>query len=174
MQLPNIDRTAIRPAGTEVVVPAAARVIPVAPVNPPAAATETAGVVNDINPAVQAQAVEAAAKADPLQDSRQADDQGKDWTQRKEALSKPEEAPPKEPLSKLLIDHMHAVWSASARVVEIWMQNNPAQNPTASQQVQAQTQATNRSVDPLATPGTIAKEVLTYSPTKIKRPEKPE
>jgi hypothetical protein len=154
-------------------VPAAARVIPVAPVNPSASVQENASVVNDINPAVQARANEAA-KADPLQGGSQADNSSKGWTQRKEEVSKPQEAPPKEPLSKMLLDHIHNVWNASARVVEIWLQNNPAQNPAANQQVQAQTQATSRQVDPLATPGVIAKEVLTYSPTKIKKPEKAE
>lgn len=173
MQLPNLERTAIRPAGSEVVVPAATRVIPVAPVNPPAPVQESASVVNDINPAVQARANETA-KADPLQGGSQADNSTRGWTQRREAVAKPEEAPPKEPLSKMLIDHMHAVWSASARVVEIWMQNNPAQNPSVSQQVQAQNQAANRNVDPMATPGVVAKEVLTYSPTRIKKTEKPE
>lgn len=170
MQLPNIDRTAIRPAGTEVVAPAP-RVIPVAPVSPPTPVQASAGVVNDINPVVQAQAQEAAAKADPQQGSQPAN---KDWTQRQEAPLKQEEAPPKEPLSQILMDHMTAVWSASARVVEIWMQNNPTQNAAANQQVQAQAQANSRQVDPLATPGVIAKEVLTYSPTQIKKTEKPE
>lgn len=174
MQLPNLERTAIRPAGSEVVAPAAARVIPVAPVNPPAPVQESAGVVNDINPVVQAQANQAAAKADPLQGGSQADNSSKDWTQRKETVARQEEAPPKEPLSKMLIDHMHAVWSASARVVEIWMQNNPAQNPGVNQQIQAQSQAASRNADPMATPGVIAKEVLTYSPNRIKKTEKPE
>ena len=173
MQLPNIDRTAIRPAGTEGVVPAAPRVIPVAPVNPPAPVAETASVVNDINPAVQAR-VNEASRADPLQGGSKADDSGRDWTQRKEAPARQEEAPPKEPLSKMLMEHMTAVWSASARVVEIWMQNNPAQNPAVNQQVQAQAQAASRSVDPMATPGVVAKEVLTYSPTQIRKTEKPE
>lgn len=174
MQLPNLERTAIRPAGSEVVVPAAARVIPVAPVNPPAsAAPQSASVVNDINPVVQAQANQAA-QTDPLQGGSQADNSSRDWTQRKETVSRQEEAPPKEPLSKMLIDHMHAVWSASARVVEIWMQNNPTQNPSVNQQVQQQNQAASRYVDPLATPGVVAKEVLTYSPTRIKKTEKPE
>ncbi len=154
--------------------PAAARVIPVAPVNPPAPVSESASVVNDINPAVQAQAAESA-KADPLQGGSQADNSAKDWTQRKESVaSKPEELPPKEPLSKMLLDHIHSVWNASARVVEIWLQNNPTQNPSVNQQVQAQNQAANRSTDPLATPGVIAKEVLTYSPTRIKKTEKAE
>lgn len=175
MQLPNIERTAIRPAGSEVVVTAAARVIPVAPVNPPAPLQESAGVVNDINPAVQAQASQAAARVDPLQGGSQADNSSKDWTQRKETVARREEAPPpKEPLSKMLMDHMTAVWSASARVVEIWMQNNPSQNPSVNQQIQAQSQAASRDIDPLNTPGVIAKEVLTYSPNRIKKTEKPE
>ena len=155
--------------------PAAAKVIPVAPVNPPARVQESASVVNDINPAVHAQAqASQAAKADPLQGGSKADDSAKDWTQRKEESAKKAEEPPKEPMSKMLMDHIHSLWSASARVVEIWMQNNPAQNPTANQQIQAQNQATNRNVDPLATPGLIAKETLTYSPTKIKKTGKPE
>lgn len=154
--------------------PAAVRVIPVAPVNPAASVQESASVVNDINPVVQAQAHLAAAKADPLQGGSQADNSGKDWTQRKETVAKQEEAPPKEPLSKMLLDHIHSVWSASARVVEIWMQNNPTQNPGVNQQVQTQNQAAGRNVDPLATPGVVAKEVLTYSPTRIKKTEKPE
>lgn len=170
MQLPNIDRTALRPAGMEVAAPVP-RVIPVAPVNPPAPVQASAGVVNDINPVVQAQAQEAAAKADPQQGSQPAN---KDWTQRQESAPKQEEAPPKEPLSRILMDHMTAVWSASARVVEIWMQNNPAHNPVANQQVQTQIQASSRQVDPVATPGVVAKEVLTYSPTQIKKTEKPE
>ncbi len=154
--------------------PAAARVIPVAPVNPPAPVQESASVVNDINPVVQAQANLAAAQADPLQGGSQADNTGKDWTQRKESAPRQEEAPPKEPLSKMLMEQFQAVWSASARVVEIWMQNNPAQNPGVSQQIQAQVQAANRQADPMATPGAMVKEVLTYSPTRIKKTEKPE
>ena len=153
--------------------PAAARVIPVAPVNPAAPVAETASVVNAINPAVQARVSESS-PADPMEGGSRVDHGNRDWTQRKEAVSRPEEAPPKEPLSKILIEHMHAVWSASARVVEIWLQNNPTHNPAVSQQVQAQNQATNRNVDPLATPGVIAKETLTYSPTKIKKTEKAE
>jgi len=154
-------------------VPAAARVIPVAPVNPAQPVQESASVVNNINPVVQAQAAEAT--ADPLQGGSQADNSGKDWTQRKESVaSKPEELPPKEPLSKMLLDHIHSVWSASARVVEIWLQNNPAQNPSVNQQVQLQNQAAKRNVDPAAAPGVMAREALTYSPSKIRKTEKPE
>jgi len=172
MQLPH-DRNAIRPAGTEVVALVANRVIPVAPVNPPAPVQESAGVVNDINPAVQAR-VNEAAKADPLQGGSQADRAGRDWTQREEAAPQIEECPPKESLSKMLIDHMAAVWGASARVVEIWLQNNPSQNRAGNPQVLVQLQAASRQVDPMAAPGTITKESLTYSPTQIRKTEKPE
>jgi hypothetical protein len=49
--------------------------------------------------------------------------------------------------------------------------NNPAQNQT---QTQIQNLAENRNQDPKAVPGVLAKEALTYSPSKIKKPEKPE
>jgi hypothetical protein len=144
-------------------------VIPVAPVNPSLQVQESAGVVNNINPQVQAQ-VDKAAAADPLQGGVQADTNGKDWTQRNEAQAKPAE-PPKEPLSKMLLDQIHSLWSASARVVEIWLMNNPAQNQS---QTQIQNQAETRNQDPTAIPGVLAKEVLTYSPSKIRKNEKPE
>jgi hypothetical protein len=145
-------------------------VIPVAPVNPSLQVQETAGVVNDINPDVQAKAAQAAqaASADPLQGGAQADNTGKDWTQRQEMPGKLAE-PPKEPLSKMLLDHIHSVWSASARVVEIWLMNNPVQNQT-----QIQNLAQSRNQDSSAIPGVLAKEALTYSPSKIKKTEKPE
>jgi hypothetical protein len=128
-------------------------------------------VVNDINPEVQAkaaQAAQAAASSDPLQGGGQADNTGKDWTQRQEMPGKLAE-PPKEPLSKILLDQIQSVWSASARVVEIWLMNNPAQNQT-----QIQNLAQNRNQDPTAIPGVLAKEALTYSPSKIKKTEKTE
>jgi hypothetical protein len=167
MQLPTVERTPnLRPAGADVAAPAAARVIPVAPVNPSLHVQESAGVVNNINPQVQAQAQ----AVDPLRGGSQADGTSKDWTQSKEAAAKITE-PPKEPLSKMLLDQIHSVWSASARVVEIWLMNNPAQNTT---QAQIQNLAQNRNQDPTAIPGVLAKEALTYSPSKIKKTEKPE
>lgn len=153
-----------------------ARVAPVAPVNPPApdAAAPSPGVINAINPALQAQA-SAGAQSDPSQGSG-ADNSSRDWTLRKEeAFKVPEkEELPKEPLSEVLSRHIASVWSASARVVEIFMQNHPAQSLAAQQQAQTPVQATNRQVDPLNAPGDIAKEVLTYSPTQIKEPGKAE
>jgi len=121
-------------------------------------------VVNNINPQVLAQA----GSVDPLQGGAQADSSGRGWTQSREAPVKPEE-PPKEPLSKMLLEQIHLVWSASARVVEIWLMNNPAQNQT-----QIQNLAQNRNQNPTAIPGVLAKEALTYSPSKIRKTEKPE
>jgi hypothetical protein len=167
MQLPTVERTPnLRPAGADVAVPAAARVIPVAPVNPSLQVQESAGVVNNINPQVQARVAQAA--TDPLQGGAQADSTGRDWTSRSEAPAKPAE-PPKEPLSKMLLDQINLIWSASARVVEIWLMNNPAQNLT---QNQTQILAENSNRDPAAVPGVLAKEVLTYSPSKIRKNEK--
>ena len=167
MQLPTVERTPnLRPAGADVAVPAAARVIPVAPVNPSLQAQQSAGVVNDINPQVQARAAQAA--SDPLAGGAQADNTGRDWTSRSEAPVKPAE-PPKEPLSKMLLEQINLIWSASARVVEIWLMNNPAQNLT---QNQTQILAENSNRDPAAVPGVLAKEALTYSPSKIRKNEK--
>lgn len=166
MQLPTVERSPnLRPAGADMVAPAATKVIPVAPVNPSVQAT--ASVVNDINPELQTQAVQSevvqTAKADPLQGGSLADSSIKDWTQRKSDQPKPEE-PPKEPISKLLIEHIHALWTASGRVVEIWLMNNPGQNQT-------QNLAESRNQNPSEIPGVLAKEALTYSPSKIKKPD---
>lgn len=146
--------------------PAAARVIPVAPVNPSQGVQAAAGVVNEINPEVQAKASQSST-VDPLQGGSNADNTSKGWTERKSTVHKPEE-PPKEPISKMLLDHIHSLWTASAKAVEVWFMQNQEQiqNPNQSQH-----QAENRNQDPSAIPGLAAKEALTYSPTRIKKPE---
>jgi hypothetical protein len=157
----------LRPAGAELATPVAAKVIPVAPVNPSQPVQEPVGVVNDIHPGLQ---VNTAGKAgDPLQGGANADRSVKDWTQGFHA-GKPEE-PPKEPLSKMLIEHVHSLWMASARAIELWMMNNPqqGQDPNKLQQL-----AQNRMQDPAVAPGQLVREVLTYSPSKIRKTEKPE
>lgn len=167
MQLPTVERIPnLRPAGAETAAPAAGRVIPVAPVNPSLHAQESASVVNNINPAVQTQVT---AHPDPLQGGSRADGSNRGYTQSQEAAGKSVE-PPKEPIAKLLLDQIHSVWNASARVVEIWFMNNPLQIQT---QNQAQTLAQNRNQDSSAVPGVLAKEALTYSPSKIRKNEKP-
>jgi len=167
MQLPTVERIPnLRPAGAEQAVPAAARVIPLAAVNPSMQQQESASVVNNINPQVQSQVQQ----ADPLQGGSQADTTGRGFTQSREAAGKPAELP-KESIAKLLLDQIHSVWDASARVVEIWFMNNPLQFQS---QNQAQTLAQNRKQDSKEIPGLIAKEALTYSPNKIRKNEKPD
>lgn len=149
-------------------VPAAARVIPVAPVNP--SMQVQASVVNDINPEVQAKAAsESATKlsaSDPLQGGSKADNSIKDWT---EASPKPKvaEEPPKEPLTQMLIEHVKTLWILSARAVDLMSTHNQDSN-------QVQNLAQTRNQDPSAIPGVLAKEVLTYSPSKIAKTGKPE
>lgn len=170
MQLPSVERSHdLRPAGADVVAPAAGRVIPVKPVNP---AQTSASVVSEISPearvkAAQVAEVDLAAAPDPLKGGSQADNTNKGWTQRKPAPGRPEE-PPKEPISKMLIEHIHSLWAASARAVELLYMHNQAQSQNPNQ---VQNLAANRNQDPSAIPGLLAKEVLTYSPSKIKKPE---
>lgn len=175
MQLPSIERSPDpRPNGADQAAPVAVRVIPVAPVNPPvpSAPPSSPGVVNDIDPQVQArvsqetQAVQAVRK-DPLNGGARGDDSLKNWTASKAAPQyRPEEE--RAAVSEMLIEHMHSLWNASKRVIEIWMMNNPSQtqNPT---QIQQQTQTRNQ--EPASIPGVLAKEALTYTPQRIKRPE---
>jgi len=148
--------------------PAAGRVIPVAPVNPAPELGTPDGVVNDINPELQVKAAQRLSETDGQRtEGESGAAQGTDWTERFKA-GKPEE-PPKEPLSKMLMEHIQTLWSASARAVELWvMQNQPqSQDPNRIQQL-----AEHRKQDPSAIPGVLAHEVLTYSPSKIRKPEK--
>jgi hypothetical protein len=165
MQLPTVERIPnLRPVGAETVAPAAPRVIPVAPVNPSLQMQESASVVNNINPQVQSQVQ----NTDPLQGGSQADKSSRGFTQSQEAAARSTERPA---IAKLLLDQIHSVWDASARVVEIWFMNNPLQ---IQSQNQAQTLAQNRNQDSKEIPGVMAKEALTYSPSKIRKNEKPD
>ncbi len=151
-------------------VPAAARVIPVAPVNPSVQVQGASSVVNAINPEVQAKAAAEPATqpsaSDPLQGGSKADNSSRDWTQ---AAPKPNEVEelPKEPITKMLIEHVRTLWVLSARAVDLMSAHN--QNPN-----QVQNLAETRNQSPGAIPGVLAKEVLTYSPSKIAKTGKPE
>lgn len=154
--------------------PAAAKVIPVAPVNPSAQVQATAGVVNDINPEVLAKAsAESMAQpsaSDPLQGGSKADSSSKDWTQ---VATKPKavEAEPKEPLSQMLIEHVQTLWMMSAKAVELWYTAQQAKNQDVNH-LQNMTQTRNQ--DPSAIPGVLAKEALTYSPNRVNKTGKAE
>ncbi len=174
MQFPTVEQNSnLRPAGAELVVPAAAKVIPVAPVNP-VAAPPSASVVNDINPELLAKAAAESATqqpsaSDPLQGGARADDSIKGWT---EAAPKPQEVeePAKQPITQMLIEHVQTLWMLSAKVVELYnTQQARNQDPNQLQQM-----AQQRNQDPSAIPGVLAKEVLTYSPSRINKTGKPD
>jgi hypothetical protein len=158
MQLPSVDRQpGLRQSGADLVSSNGQKVIPVPPVNP-AVAAHTPGVVNQISDAAaQASASRVySSVSDPAQRGSEAATSPKDWT-----IHRPEpekvEVPPPEPISKMLLEFVQSMWRASGSAVEI-----------------AQAQNQNAQVNhnnPIAAAGELAKENLTYSPSKIKKNE---
>ncbi|KGH13131.1 hypothetical protein P608_09375 [Comamonas thiooxydans] len=79
------------------------------------------------------------------------DTENRDWTLAEEVKQKEEvEEPPKEPISKQLIEFIQSMWRASAQAVE-------------------QAQETSKSEDLLQSKQTARNEPLTYSEPRIKR-----
>lgn len=162
MQLPSIDRVPnLRPSGAEMASVSATRVIPVAPVNPSvhiaSAAVENApGVVNLVNQANKPSHGEGiyTSVSDPAQRGSEAATASKDWTIQRPTPEKVEDPPPV-PISKLLLDQIKSLWLASASAVQV------------QQQVRSQLDTSHPSPD--AIPGQLAKQVLTYSPSKINK-----
>lgn len=140
---------------------AAARVMPVAPVNPSVnvtpASEPTPSVINLVGQANKPSAGEAVytSVSDPGRRGSEAATAPKDWTIHRPVVEKVEDPPPV-PISKLLIDHIKSLWAASASAVQV-------------QQVKNQLDMSQP--NPNATPGTLSTEVLTYSPSKINKTE---
>jgi hypothetical protein len=163
MQLPTIDRTPnLRPAGADAVSSGANRVIPVAPVNPSVQATSSIesspDVIDKVNPALKPQSSGEApyqSVSDPVQKGTEAATP-KDWTIHRPAKEKVEDPPPK-PISQVLMDHLKTMWTASASAVQI-------------EQVSKQL-TTPQPVSPAEAPGQLAKQVLVYTPSKVKKTE---
>ncbi len=159
MQLPSIDRLpTIRPPAEGM---AAARVMPVAPVNPSvhlAAPEPTPSVVNLVNLANKPSTGEAvyASVSDPARRGSEAATAAKDWTIQRPAPEKIE-IPPPVPLYKMLIDQVKALWTASASAVQV--------------QQQVRSQLDTSQPNPNAVPGALSTEVFTYSPSKINKTE---
>lgn len=166
MQLPSVDRqTGTRPAGVDLVSSNGHKVIPVAPVNPPvvsapAAAPGPVGVVNKIgeaaavdNPVYNAvhQSV-----PDPIRRGKETAADPYDWTIKRPEPEKAEEPPPV-PLYQVLLDFIKSMWQASGMAVEV-------------AQSQKQNQQLNPS-NPNIAPGEVARENLTYHPSKITKTE---
>ena len=153
----------MRPSGADLVSAGASRVIPIAPVNPPAAARPSPepvpSVVDLVNPALKAQKGEAVftSVSDPGRPGSEAATAPKDWTIRRPVTEKVEDPPPK-PIYQMLIDHIKSVWMASASAVQMAQVNNQLNPPTPA-----------GSAD---TPGNLAKEVLVYDQNIIKKNER--
>jgi hypothetical protein len=146
-------------------------VIPVAPVNPSVEASlplePTPGVVNHVNPALQAEQAKQSlpnegepnftSVQDPVKPNASSQPLSRDWTIRRPAPEKVEDPPPK-PISQVLMDHLKSMWTASASAVQVEQVSNQLTRPAP--------------VQPNQIAGDLAKQVLTYQPTPIKRNQK--
>lgn len=145
-------------------------VIPVAPVNPGVEASPpleaTPGVVNHVNPALHATQSQPppnegelvyTSVPDPSRRSAVTQQAPHDWTLHRPAPEKVEDPPPK-PISKVLMDHLKSMWTASASAVQIEQVSNQLTRPAPTQ--------------PTQIAGDLAKQVLVYQPSKINRNEK--
>lgn len=153
----------------DVVLSKASAPIPIPPVNPSQEASAPLvpepSVVNLVNPALQGGGARAPNEGEPTYTSvqdpvrRNASSQPvpNDWTIKRPA-PEPVEEPPQKPISQVLMDNLKSMWTASASAVQLQQIGNqvapPPVLPTPSQ-----------------APGELAKQVLTYQPTKIKKSE---
>jgi hypothetical protein len=141
---------------------AAATVIPVAPVNPPVASTPanepTPSVINMVGKANKPSAGEGVytSVSDPAKRGSEAATVSKDWTIRRPVIEKVEDPPPV-PMAKVLMDHIKTLWTASASAIQVHQVKN---------------QLDQSQPNPQDTPGVLATEVFTYSPSKINKTEK--
>lgn len=117
----------------------------------------TPSVVNLVNLANKPSRGEAVytSVSDPARRGSEAATAPKDWTIHRPAPEKVEDPPPV-PISKLLIDHIKSLWAASASAVQVQqVKNQLGMSPP----------------NPNATPGLLATEALTYSPSKVNKTE---
>lgn len=140
MQIPPLDRTQTpwRTQGADLYSTGASGAAPVRPVN----------------------AVNAAESVDKLGEGRTvrepekpsaSDTENRDWTRPEEVKQKEVvEEPPKEPISKQLIEFIQSMWRASAQAVE-------------------QAQETSKAEDVLQSKQMVRSEPLTYAEPKVKR-----
>ena len=159
MSLPSIEGSSfLRPVAADALVSKASAIIPVAPVNP--------GVVNMVNPALQAGQQQSqpnegeptyTSVPDPVSNSATSKQAPHDWTVRRPAASKVED-PPKKSISEVLLDNLKSIWTASASAIQVEQVANQLNRPVP--------------IQPTQIPGDVAKQVLTYQPTRIKKSEK--
>jgi hypothetical protein len=166
MQIPPLDRSPnLRTVAAELASMAVAQVIPVAPVNPSSNAVSPAepspSVINMVGKGSNATATQKgegvyASVSDPARRGSEAATISKDWTIHRPASEKVEDPPPP-PMSKVLMDHIKLLWTASASAVQV------------QQEVRNHIDPNKQNLN--AVPGTLAAESLTYSPNKINKTE---
>ena len=165
MQLTPFDRSsASRPPGADGASLAIARVIPVSPVNPAADASgsppATPGVINLVGKSPKPEVGEGvySSVADPTRRGVQ-ENTPKDWTIQRPAPEKVEDPPPI-PISKILMDHLEALWAASAGAVQV------------QQQVRNHMEAGQAQAAASAQPSPAAIQAVTLAPGKVNKNEK--
>ncbi|MEB5965922.1 MULTISPECIES: hypothetical protein [Comamonas] len=140
MQIPPLDRTQTpwRTQGADLYSTGASGAAPVRP-------------VNAVNPSESVDKIgEGRTVREPEKPSAP-DTENRDWTLAEEIKQKEEvEEPPKEPISKQLIEFIQSMWRASAQAVE-------------------QAQESSKSEDLLQSKQTARNEPLTYSEPRVKR-----
>lgn len=154
MELSNVERTQAPRPQAQGVSPAAPGKLAHAPPVPE-------GVVNNIDPQLQAMAQRSQPPLQPQAQPGEGADRGLS-----SSLQPPK--PLHEPLSKMLMAHLHSVWTASARVVDQARLSGHDKNLINFQEAQ-QASAQHRNLEPGAVPGNLAKASLTYTPGKVKK-----
>ncbi|WP_027014123.1 hypothetical protein [Comamonas composti] len=142
MHIPPLERTSIpwRPPSADLYSTGASGAVPVRPINEVNAVESTDRIG------------EGRVQRDPQKPSV-SDRENRDWTTHKEVQQKQEvEEPPKEPLSKQLLELIQSMWRASAMAVE------QAQDVSKSDEVARNKLQPRRDDDP-----------VTYSEPKVKR-----
>jgi hypothetical protein len=91
---------------------------------------------------------------DPVKASASTQRQSHDWTIHSPAPEKVESPPPK-PIAQVLMDNLKSMWTASASAVQVEQVANQLNRPAP--------------VQPNQIAGDLAKQVLTYQPTPIKK-----
>ena len=163
MQLPSIDRNPnLRLASVESISAGANRVIPVVPVsaavNAGSATEPVQGVVNLVNsdPKPKPQDLVYSSAPDATRRNPEEVTSPKDWTIKRTEKEKVEDPPPK-PMSQLLMDHLRLMWTAGASAVQI----DQVENELTPKDI----------LNPVQTPGDIAKLEVTYKPSKVNKYE---
>jgi len=163
MTIPPLDRpSTLRPVAAELASMGVSRVLPKAPINPvgltaPEPVPSVVNMINQANKPGDGEGVYTSV-SDPGRRGSEAATVPKDWTVTRPEPVKKEEPPP-EPISKVLMDHLHKVWEASGNAVHELLVDHPSK-------IHELNQPQSR------TPGESANEVLTYDPVRIAKAAK--